>query len=180
MLYRTLKRMIERGHTAGMAEKLDIFYAADKLTEAQYAELTGMLVGEHVYEVLLSYPDVIGTVLPEVQPAAGFDQHTPYHLYDVWGHTALAVQSVRSTTRRILPSLMLSTSSPLLRTSTGTISVMHSASKPSGTLVKITASLSKLKVLVARFWISRCTEAMVTPERFTVSLGIGISSPSDS
>ena len=43
MLYRILKRMIERGQTAGMAEKLDIFYAADKLTEAQYAELTGML-----------------------------------------------------------------------------------------------------------------------------------------
>lgn len=45
MLYRILKRMIERGQTAGMAEKLDIFYAADKLTEAQYAELTGMLGG---------------------------------------------------------------------------------------------------------------------------------------
>ncbi|MGM9640558.1 MAG: hypothetical protein ACI3V3_04255 [Faecousia sp.] len=45
MLYRTLKRMIERGQTAGMAEKLDIFYAADKLTEAQYIELTGMLNG---------------------------------------------------------------------------------------------------------------------------------------
>ena len=45
MLYSTLKRMIERGQTAGMAEKLDIFYAADKLTEAQYAELTGMLGG---------------------------------------------------------------------------------------------------------------------------------------
>lgn len=27
---------------------LDIFYAADKLTEAQYAELTGMLGGEEV------------------------------------------------------------------------------------------------------------------------------------
>lgn len=48
MLYRILKRMIERGQTAGMAEKLDIFYAADKLTEAQYAELTGMLGGEEV------------------------------------------------------------------------------------------------------------------------------------
>ena len=46
MLYRTLKRMIERGQTAGMAEKLDIFYAADKLTEAQYTELTGLLAGE--------------------------------------------------------------------------------------------------------------------------------------
>ena len=44
MLYRTLKRMIERGQTAGMEEKLDIFDAADKLTEAEYTELTGMLV----------------------------------------------------------------------------------------------------------------------------------------
>ena len=44
MLYRTLKRMIERGQTAGMAEKLDIFFAAGKITETEYAELTGMLV----------------------------------------------------------------------------------------------------------------------------------------
>ncbi len=43
MLYRTLKRMIERGNTAGMEEKLDIFFAADKLTEAEYQELTAML-----------------------------------------------------------------------------------------------------------------------------------------
>ncbi len=43
MLYRTLKRMIERGNTAGMADKLDIFYAADKLTETEYTELTTML-----------------------------------------------------------------------------------------------------------------------------------------
>lgn len=43
MLYRTLKRMIARGQTAGMAEKLDIFFAADKLTRTEYDELTGML-----------------------------------------------------------------------------------------------------------------------------------------
>lgn len=43
MLYRTLKRMIERGNTVGMAEKLDIFFAADKLTKAEYQELTAML-----------------------------------------------------------------------------------------------------------------------------------------
>ena len=43
MLYRTLKRMIERGQTAGMEEKLDIFYAANKITEAQYTELLGIL-----------------------------------------------------------------------------------------------------------------------------------------
>lgn len=43
MLYRTLKRMIERGQTERMAEKLDIFFAADKLTEAEYTELSTLL-----------------------------------------------------------------------------------------------------------------------------------------
>ena len=43
MLYRTLKRMIERGNTEGMAEKLDIFFAANKITETEYTELTGLL-----------------------------------------------------------------------------------------------------------------------------------------
>ncbi len=43
MLYRTLKRMIERGQTAGMETKLDVFYAADKITEAEYTELVAML-----------------------------------------------------------------------------------------------------------------------------------------
>lgn len=43
MLYRTLKRMIERGNTEGMAEKLDIFFAANRITEAEYMELTAML-----------------------------------------------------------------------------------------------------------------------------------------
>ena len=43
MLYRVLKRMIERGQVEGMQEKLDVFYATDKITEEQYEELTGML-----------------------------------------------------------------------------------------------------------------------------------------
>ena len=43
MLYRTLKRMIERGNIEGMADKLDIFFAANKITEEQYVELTAML-----------------------------------------------------------------------------------------------------------------------------------------
>ena len=43
MLYRTLKRMIEKGNIEGMEEKLDVFYAADKLTLAQYEELIAMV-----------------------------------------------------------------------------------------------------------------------------------------
>ena len=43
MLYRTLKRMIERGQTEGIETKLDIFYAAAKISESEYQELLGML-----------------------------------------------------------------------------------------------------------------------------------------
>lgn len=43
VLYRTLRRMIERGQTDGMTEKLDVFYAASKLTQEEYEELTAML-----------------------------------------------------------------------------------------------------------------------------------------
>lgn len=43
MLYRTLKRMIERGQLDGMEEKLDIFLAASKITAEEYTELMGML-----------------------------------------------------------------------------------------------------------------------------------------
>ena len=45
MLYRTLKRMIERGQTEGLESKMDIFFAASKLTEEEYTELLGMLPG---------------------------------------------------------------------------------------------------------------------------------------
>lgn len=43
MLYRTLKRLIERGQTANLAEKLDVFYAMNRITEAEYKELTELL-----------------------------------------------------------------------------------------------------------------------------------------
>ena len=35
--------MIERGQTDGLEDKLDIFFAAGKLTEAEYNELLGLL-----------------------------------------------------------------------------------------------------------------------------------------
>ena len=43
MLYRTLKRMIEKGQTEGLEEKIDIFFAIGKISEVEYTELMGML-----------------------------------------------------------------------------------------------------------------------------------------
>ena len=50
MLYRTLKRLIELGRTEGLEEKLDIFYAAGKLSESEYNELVALLQGEATAE----------------------------------------------------------------------------------------------------------------------------------
>lgn len=44
MLYRTLKSLISKGRTEGLTEKIDIFYAAGKLTSEEYSELTSLLV----------------------------------------------------------------------------------------------------------------------------------------
>lgn len=62
VLYRTLKRMIERGQTEGMAEKLDIFYAADKITEEQYVELTNMLPKEESDVVSEEYDELMDMI----------------------------------------------------------------------------------------------------------------------
>lgn len=46
MLYAILERMIARGTTVGLQDKLDIFYAVGRLTETEYQTLTAMLGGE--------------------------------------------------------------------------------------------------------------------------------------
>ena len=43
MIYRLCKSMIAKGMTEGMRDKLDVFFAVDRLTQAEYAELCGML-----------------------------------------------------------------------------------------------------------------------------------------
>ena len=44
-LFKVLKRMIEKGQTEGIEEKIDVFYAAGKLTDDEYNELMAMLHG---------------------------------------------------------------------------------------------------------------------------------------
>lgn len=43
MLYRTLKRVIERGYVEGMAQKLDVFLTANKITSEEYKELSELM-----------------------------------------------------------------------------------------------------------------------------------------
>jgi len=56
-------------------------------------ELLKMLVGDNILPVLLAYPDVLSVVIPEIEPTIGFDQKSRFHQYDVWEHTARAVEA---------------------------------------------------------------------------------------
>lgn len=48
MLYRVLKRLIELGKTEGLEERIDVFFAAGKLTEEEYNELIELLKNETI------------------------------------------------------------------------------------------------------------------------------------
>ncbi len=59
--------------------------------ERVFAELKGILMGPGVGRALLDYAPVIFQVIPELAAGQGFGQRNPYHIHDVWTHTALAV-----------------------------------------------------------------------------------------
>ena len=48
MLYRMLKSLIELGKTEGLEERIDVFFAAGKITEEQYNELIELLKNETI------------------------------------------------------------------------------------------------------------------------------------
>lgn len=50
-------------------------------------EFTRLVCGVQAPQVLRQFADVAAVVVPELAPMFGFDQCTPYHIYDVWEHT---------------------------------------------------------------------------------------------
>lgn len=60
-------------------------------------EMEGFLCGKGIHDALMKNIDVIGTIIPELMPLKGFDQHSKYHIYDVLEHTAYTTSYVRST-----------------------------------------------------------------------------------
>lgn len=61
--------------------------------ERIFTELKGILIGEGVLGMMQAFPDVFAIIIPELAPTIGFDQHNPHHCFDVWTHTAHAVQA---------------------------------------------------------------------------------------
>lgn len=66
---------------------------ANVSAERIFTELKGILTGEGALSMLLGFPEVFATIIPELQPSIGLLQNTPYHCYDVWTHTAHSVDA---------------------------------------------------------------------------------------
>ena len=79
----------ESTYAALCARKSMLFHVSAERTTH---ELDAFVQGEHVHDALMRTIDVIAAVLPELVAMKGFEQHTPYHIYDVLEHTAWAVQ----------------------------------------------------------------------------------------
>jgi tRNA nucleotidyltransferase (CCA-adding enzyme) len=61
--------------------------------ERVFIELSKMLCGRNIKEVLLKYSEILSVVLPEIKDMKGFEQHNFHHIYDVLEHTAVVVES---------------------------------------------------------------------------------------
>lgn len=59
--------------------------------ERLFAELSKLLLGGNVFDVLIKYKEVIAVFLPELEPMFRCKQNNPWHIYDVWEHTCKTV-----------------------------------------------------------------------------------------
>lgn len=57
-------------------------------------ELQRLLLGAHAGDALVATAGVLAAVLPELVAMQGFEQRTPYHIYDVLEHTARVIDGV--------------------------------------------------------------------------------------
>jgi len=57
-------------------------------------EFIKTLQGEDAKSVLEEFQEIISYIIPEIKSMIGFKQNNPYHVYDVWEHTVVAVNNV--------------------------------------------------------------------------------------
>lgn len=60
-------------------------------SERTREELSKLLAGPDACRILEEFPDVICEIIPEMVACIGFDQHNPYHCYNVYDHICHAV-----------------------------------------------------------------------------------------
>ncbi len=83
---------VEEDTYKGMVYNKGLLYKVS--AERVVHELDRMLLGDYAGQAIVNTVDALCAVLPELVAMKGFDQHTPYHIYDVLEHTAHVVDGV--------------------------------------------------------------------------------------
>lgn len=65
----------------------------DIAVERIWIEFAGLLCGPYAVPVLREYHDIVFVIIPELAVEYEFDQHNPFHVYDVWEHTLHALEA---------------------------------------------------------------------------------------
>lgn len=80
------------------------------------SELSKLLLGNNVFYVLTAYKEILGVVLPELKDSFNCKQNNPWHLYDVYTHSAKAVEASPRELALRLTMLFHDTGKPLCKT----------------------------------------------------------------
>lgn len=75
-------------------------------------ELVKLLCGRNSEQILTEYKEIVFDIIPELKASDGFDQCTPYHIYDVWTHTVKVVASAPKTKVMRVAALLHDVSKP--------------------------------------------------------------------
>ncbi len=83
---------IEKNTADAMRECKELLNIVSK--ERIFSELSKLLCGENVRDILVNYSDILEVVLPEIKGMKDFDQHNYHHIYDILEHTAAVTESI--------------------------------------------------------------------------------------
>ncbi len=118
-IMRAVRFASQLGFTVEAETKAAAFSAAPLLrcisAERLCAELLKLLCGSHVRPVLLEYVEILGVFLPELLPMVGCSQDNPHHIYDVFTHSAVAVENVPARPHLRLAALLHDLGKPACR-----------------------------------------------------------------
>lgn len=79
-------------------------------------ELKKTLCGKNVRKIVTGYLDVFSVVIPELMSMQGFEQMTPFHIYDVLEHTMRVVESIEPVDHLRLAAFLHDIGKPISRT----------------------------------------------------------------
>ena len=84
--------------------------------ERIFTELSKLLLGDNVFNVLTEYKEILGVIIPELVPIFDCEQNTVWHIYDVYTHTAKTVKESPKVLSLRLTMLLHDIGKPLAKT----------------------------------------------------------------